>query len=88
MRVYTFGEGALESVTDMVGVFGAKGAGLIAMSRMGLPVPPGFVIETSVCRAWLSGGEDAVETIWAEVDRGLGHIEALRGYFLGNPDRP
>ncbi|MGJ3562098.1 PEP/pyruvate-binding domain-containing protein [Streptomyces sp. INA 01156] len=52
--VYDFTEGGRE----MVGLLGGKGSNLAEMTRLGLPVPPGFVITTEACRAFLTtGGE-------------------------------
>ncbi len=47
--VYGFSEGSAE----MKDLLGGKGAGLAAMSRLGLPVPPGFTITAEACRAYM-----------------------------------
>ena len=47
--VYTFGDGKAEGRTEMRDLLGGKGANLAEMANLGLPVPPGFTIPTSVC---------------------------------------
>ena len=47
--VFRFGGGAAEGGADMSDVLGGKGANLAEMSRLGLPVPPGFTISASIC---------------------------------------
>ena len=63
--VYFFGEGKAEGNGKMKDALGGKGAGLAEMTNAGLPVPPGFTIQTDACREYKrSGGKVA-----AEVDR-------------------
>ena len=50
--VYSFTEGSMEQ-KDLLG---GKGANLAEMTRLGLPVPPGFTITTEACRAYLASG--------------------------------
>ncbi|MET0188573.1 MAG: PEP/pyruvate-binding domain-containing protein, partial [Pseudonocardia sediminis] len=50
--VYDFAEGD----RDQKDLLGGKGANLAEMTNLGLPVPPGFIITTEACRAYLSGG--------------------------------
>ena len=52
--VVDFGEGGRE----MADLLGGKGAGLAEMTRMGLPVPPGFTITTAACRHYLATGSE------------------------------
>ncbi len=47
--VYTFGDGRAEGKANMRDLLGGKGANLAEMANLGLPVPPGFTIPTSVC---------------------------------------
>ena len=49
--VYAFGAGSAEGDGSQKELLGGKGAGLAEMSRLGIPVPPGFTITTEVC-AW------------------------------------
>ena len=55
-------------------LLGGKGAGLAEMTRLGLPVPPGFTITTEVCRAAMDGGRIPDE-LWPEVDEAIARLE-------------
>src|ERR1700731_1155841 len=50
--VYSFGDGTAEGSGSMRDLLGGKGAGLAEMASLGLPVPPGFTIATTVCNAF------------------------------------
>lgn len=81
--VYDFTEGG----RDMAGLLGGKGANLAEMTRLGLPVPPGFTVTTEACRAFLrTGGEPA--GMWREVSDRLTALERSAGRLLGQPDGP
>ena len=58
--VYDFAEGD----KDMKDLLGGKGANLAEMTRLGLPVPPGFTITTQACREFLEKGTDLVHCGW------------------------
>jgi pyruvate,orthophosphate dikinase len=68
-------------------LLGGKGANLAEMTRLGIPVPPGFTITTDACRAYLEGGS-APEGLWDEVDAHLETLEERMGRTLGDPDDP
>jgi pyruvate,orthophosphate dikinase len=70
------------------GLLGGKGANLAEMTRLGLPVPPGFVISTEACLAFLAGGERLPEGLWDEVERALAALEAKTGKRFGDPANP
>lgn len=81
--VYDFTEGGRE----MAGLLGGKGSNLAEMTRLGLPVPPGFVITTDACRAFLTtGGEPAGMS--REVSDHLKAVEDAAGRRLGQRDDP
>ncbi|WP_228917398.1 pyruvate, phosphate dikinase [Streptomyces sp. DH20] len=81
--VYDFTEGG----RDMADLLGGKGSNLAEMTRLGLPVPPGFTLTTEACRAFLAtGGEPA--GLWEEVSAHLSALEASAGRVLGEPDDP
>ncbi|MCA9538635.1 MAG: pyruvate, phosphate dikinase [Myxococcales bacterium] len=88
MRVYTFGNGTAEGRGDMVAALGAKGAGLAEMSRLGVPVPPGFTLVADACRAYFAAGRRYPEAIRPEIARGVAHVEAATGLRLGDPKAP
>ncbi|GIJ71480.1 pyruvate, phosphate dikinase [Virgisporangium ochraceum] len=81
--VYDFVDGN----KDLKDLLGGKGANLAEMTRLGLPVPPGFTITTGACRAYLSTG-DVPAGLFAEVDDHLHRLEREMGRTLGDPDDP
>jgi pyruvate,orthophosphate dikinase len=81
--VYGFSEGSEE----MVDLLGGKGAGLVAMSRLGLPVPPGFTITAAACRAYMEAGE-LPAGLMESVAEHLGELEKATGKRLGDPEDP
>ncbi len=87
-RVYSFGGGAAEGRGDAKALLGGKGAGLAEMSRLGLPVPPGFTIATTVCADWWARGGKAPPGLWAEAEKALARVERLRGQTFGRGPRP
>lgn len=81
--VYDFAEGN----KDQKDLLGGKGANLAEMTRLGLPVPPGFTITTEACRAYLADGREP-ESLAEEVDRHLARLEETMGRRLGDPEDP
>jgi len=81
--VYDFIEGNRE-LTDLLG---GKGANLAEMTRLGLPVPPGFTVTTVACRAYLAAGAPPAG-MFDEVNRHLRGIEARLGKRLGDRHDP
>ena len=73
--VYFFDEG---DGTDRR-LLGGKGAGLCEMTSLGLPVPPGFVITTDVCRAYYAGGRRIAPQVLREVRRAVSRLERETG---------
>jgi pyruvate, orthophosphate dikinase len=81
--VYDFTEGG----RHMADLLGGKGANLAEMTRLGLPVPPGFIVTTEACRAFLGTGTEP-EWMSREISRHLSALEAAAGRLLGQPDDP
>ncbi|MEV6944318.1 pyruvate, phosphate dikinase [Streptomyces sp. NPDC051172] len=81
--VYGFAEGG----RDMAGLLGGKGAGLAEMTRIGLPVPPGFTVTTDACKVYLATGEEPPE-LGVEAAQALAGLERVMGRTLGAPDDP
>ncbi len=81
--VHSFSEGN----KDQKDLLGGKGANLAEMTRLGLPVPPGFTITTEACRAYLATGV-LPEGLVEEVDDHLAALEQAMGRDLGDPDDP
>ncbi|MCW3039794.1 MAG: hypothetical protein JWM31_1699, partial [Solirubrobacterales bacterium] len=82
---------SLVTFTDPVepdrAVLGGKGASLVRMVQLGLPVPPGFVLGTPVGRAWLADGA-LPAGLDADIDAALAGLERELGRRLGDPEAP
>ncbi|MBT8223889.1 MAG: pyruvate, phosphate dikinase [Dactylosporangium sp.] len=81
--VYDFAEGNKE-LKDLLG---GKGANLAEMTKLGLPVPPGFTITTDACRLFLTTGS-APASLDAEIDAHIAHLEEQMGRKVGDPTEP
>jgi pyruvate, orthophosphate dikinase len=77
--VYDFSEGSM----DLKDVLGGKGANLAEMTRLGLPVPPGFTITTEACRSYLKAGQEPAE-LRVQVTAALRRLEDGLGRRLGD----
>ena len=86
--VYLFGDGRAEGGADMRELLGGKGAGLSEMSRLGIPVPPGFTITTEVCGAYYAAGRVWPEGLEEQVRAGVAHLEAITGARFGDAANP
>src|SRR5579875_2929265 len=81
--VYDFSEGN----KDLKDLLGGKGANLAEMTKLGLPVPPGFTITTEACNVYLESGQEPKE-LEDEVSEHLAALEQAMGKQLGQPDDP
>ena len=81
--VYAFSEGN----KDLKDLLGGKGANLAEMTNLGLPVPPGFIITTEACRAYLRSGSTPRELL-DEVRSRLDALEHEMGRTLGDSSNP
>ena len=86
--VYTFGDGKAEGRADMKDLLGGKGANLAEMANLGLPVPPGFTIPTSVCIYFYEHDKTYPAELKAQVERALDHVGKLTGKSFGDPENP
>src|SRR5467141_1572500 len=68
-------------------LLGGKGAGLAEMTRLGLPVPPGFTITTKACNAYARSGRFP-PGLWKQVEDGLSAVEAKIGRRFGDAANP
>ena len=84
--VYFFGGGKADGNGKMKDVLGGKGAGLAEMTNAGLPVPPGFTIQTEACREYMRGGLSA--DVDKQMDEALAKLETLQGQKLGTGENP
>src|ERR1700721_85306 len=85
--VYSFGGGKADGNGKMKDVLGGKGAGLAEMTNAGLPVPPGFTIQTEACREYMRTG-GASKEVDRQMDEALATLEALQGQKLGTGENP
>ncbi len=84
-RVFDFNEGN----GKMKDLLGGKGAGLAEMSRIGLPVPPGFTITTEACREFSrKGGEEIDPLLWQEILEHLAELEKKTEKEFGSSQSP
>ena len=86
--VYYFGEGHADGAGNMKPLLGGKGANLHEMTRIGLPVPPGFTITTEVCSYFYDHSRSYPSELKAHVANGLARIEKSIGKKLGDDERP
>ena len=86
--VYSFGGGKADGDGGMRNLLGGKGAGLAQMSRLGLPVPPGFTITTEVCTHYYTNGSTHPADLAAAVDAAMAGIAGTVGAGFGDPQNP
>jgi pyruvate,orthophosphate dikinase len=85
--VYSFGGGRADGTAAMKDVLGGKGAGLAEMTTIGIPVPPGFTIASTICQAYLEGGQFP-KRLQQQVENALHRLEAATGKHFGDGDNP
>src|SRR6266496_1140755 len=85
--VYSFGGGKADGNGKMKDVLGGKGAGLAEMTNAGLPVPPGFTIQTEACREYMRKG-GVSQDVDRQMEAALRQLEELQGQKLGKGQNP
>jgi pyruvate,orthophosphate dikinase len=85
--VYFFGGGKADGNGKMKDVLGGKGAGLAEMTNAGLPVPPGFTIQTEACREYMRHNAVSKE-VDQQMEAALKQLEQLQGQKLGQGENP
>jgi pyruvate,orthophosphate dikinase len=86
--VYGFGDGKADGHAGMKDLLGGKGANLAEMTRLGIPVPPGFTISTRACLDYFNQGHKIPPGLPREVDAALKKLEKLRGKRFGDAKDP
>jgi pyruvate,orthophosphate dikinase len=86
--IYAFGGGTAEGKGDQKALLGGKGAGLAEMSRLGIPVPPGFTITTEVCTWFQEHRGGYPPGLERELDRHLKRLEQETGQRFGDAGNP
>ena len=69
-------------------LLGGKGAGLAEMTRLGLPVPPGFIITTEICEKFYEAGRRLPDGLMDEVRKSIRRLESLTGKGFGDCENP
>src|SRR6266566_946056 len=85
--VYSFGGGKADGNGKMKDELGGKGAGLAEMTNAGLPVPPGFTIQTEACREYMRHG-GVSEEVDRQMEEALRRLEKLQSQQLGTGQNP
>src|ERR1700746_219383 len=76
--VYSFGGGKADGNGKMKDELGGKGAGLAEMTNAGLPVPPGFTVQTEACREYMRSGSKVSGEIDKQIEAALRRLQELQ----------
>src|ERR1035438_1962407 len=82
--VYLFGNKKADGNGSMKPLLGGKGANLAEMSRIGLPVPPGFTITTEVCTYYYDNKRTYPKVLEAQARGGMVFLEKIMGTKFGD----
>jgi pyruvate,orthophosphate dikinase len=82
--VYTWGANRADGDGSMKNLLGGKGANLAEMTRIGLPVPPGFTITTEVCTYYYANKRTYPTSLQAQMEAGVKNMEKIMGYKFGD----
>ncbi len=85
--VYFFGQGRADGTAAMKDILGGKGAALAEMTNLGIPVPPGFTISSTLCQTYLEAGQFPPR-LRAQVETSLQRLEAATGRQFGGQEEP
>ena len=85
--IYEFGKKTDGNAT-MRALLGGKGANLAEMSRIGLPVPPGFTITTAMCLDYYKSNQSIKPELKAEIKKSIAHVEEQLGKKFGDASNP
>ena len=81
--VYTWGDGKADGDGSMKALLGGKGANLAEMTRIGLPVPPGFTVTTEVCTYFYANKRTYPVSLQAQMEAGVKNMEKIMGTQFG-----
>src|SRR6266571_4505944 len=82
--VYLFGNKKADGDGSMKALLGGKGANLAEMTRIGLPVPPGFTITTEVCTYFYANKRTYPRELQPQIEKGIANMEAIMGTRFGD----
>ena len=86
--VFFFGKGKAEGRAEQKNLLGGKGANLHEMTRLGIPVPPGFTISTEACIHYSANKKQYPSGMGKQVEENLKKVEQALGASFGNPANP
>ena len=86
--IYHFGAGKAEGSAADKALLGGKGAGLAEMSRLGLPVPPGFTVTTEACQHFFKYGGQWPENLESDIAKAVSQLEQLTQKGFGSGQNP
>src|SRR5688572_10687506 len=86
--IYFFGKSKCDGKGDMKALLGGKGANLAAMTRIGLPVPPGFTITTEVCTYYYDNGRKFPPNLSADLSKAIAWMEKETGKKFCDASNP
>jgi pyruvate,orthophosphate dikinase len=86
--IFLFGDGKAEGNAKMRSLLGGKGAGLHEMTRIGIPVPPGFTISTEVCTYYYSHNRRYPKELKNQVTAGLKNVEKILNRRFADAENP
>jgi len=86
--VYYFGNGKVDGDGSMKPLLGGKGANLAQMTKIGLPVPPGFTITTEVCTEYYKQGKKLPAEVMPQVNEAIARLEKELGKKFGDKKNP
>ena len=81
--VYTWGAGKADGDGSQKALLGGKGANLAEMTRIGLPVPPGFTISTEVCTYFYANKKTYPVSLQAQMEAGVKNMEKIMNCKFG-----
>ncbi len=82
--VYSFGNKKADGDGSMKPLLGGKGANLAEMTRIGLPVPPGFTITTELCTYYYANKRTYPKELQAQMEAGVANMERIMGTKFGS----
>ncbi len=96
MTTWVYGFDQIDDAQERVGgdwddvraLLGGKGANLGDMTRLGIPVPPGFTVSTEACLAYLAADATMPDGLWEQIVRAVGSLEEQTDRCLGDAERP
>jgi pyruvate,orthophosphate dikinase len=85
--IYNFGEGHADGAANQKDLLGGKGANLAEMTRLGIPVPPGFTLTTEVCTHYMKH-DKYPEGLDVQLTTSLNQVEKIMNQCFGSAENP